>query len=277
MTNSVDPGFDKAALVGALGAEWGEIAELCARLDEAEWDLPTECPGWSVRDNLAHVIGTELMLTGESSPDIELQDAVHIKNPIGENNEKWIEARRGSPGADVLAEFETVTQGRLDTLGAMSQADFDAPSWTPAGDATFGRMMRIRLFDSWMHDQDIRQATGREGNLGGDHVALALDEIVTSMGYVVGKLGAAPDGARVQIDLTGPTSLTINVEIEGRARLVDSLGGEPTIGIRMPTLLFTRLCGGRTSPDEALAAGVIELSGDLEAAERIVTNLAFMI
>ena len=39
----------------------------------------------------------------------------------------------------------------------MTQADFDAPSWTPAGrDETYGRFMRIRHYDCFMHEHDIR-------------------------------------------------------------------------------------------------------------------------
>ena len=30
------------------------------RLTEAEWKAPTECPGWSVQDNLAHIIGDRI-------------------------------------------------------------------------------------------------------------------------------------------------------------------------------------------------------------------------
>ena len=38
------------------------------------------------------------------------------------------------------------------------------------------------------------------------------------MGFVVGKLGGAPDGSRVAIELTGPLQRTINVAVEGRGQ-----------------------------------------------------------
>ena len=277
MVTARESQFDKGALVAALAEEWERLGAMCADLDASAWDLETECPGWTVKDIVAHIIGTELSMSGQEVPDVELSRTEHIKNPMGEANEKWIEVRRGSSGAAVLDEFRDVTRARIETLGAMTQADFDAPSWTPAGESVFGRMIRIRLFDSWMHDQDIRAATARPGNLDGPHVDLAMVEIVDSMGYVIGKLGGAPEGSRVQIDLTGPTTQTIQVEVDGRARVVESLSDEPTVVITMPTLLFVRLCGGRRTADDALAAGDIQIAGDSEAGHRIVTHLAYMI
>lgn len=277
MTTNASTAFDKDALVGALATEWELLAQLCGDLDEAEWALPTECPRWSVKDNLAHIIGTELAMAGEPAPDIEVPVTAHLRNPMGEANERWVEQRRTRSADEVLAEFAAVSRSRIEALSAMSQADFDEPARTPAGDSTFGHMIRIRLFDSWMHDQDIRQATRRPGNESGPHVDLAIAEIVDAMGFVVGKRGGAPEGSRVRLDLTGPTRLVINVAVDGRARIVDAFDAEPTIGLTMPTLLFTRLCGGRRGVGDAVEVGEIELSGDEASALRIAENLGYMI
>ncbi|ETB28492.1 hypothetical protein O983_03460 [Mycobacterium avium 09-5983] len=65
------------------------------------------------------------------------------------------------------------------------------------------------------------------------------------MGYVVGKLAKAPQGARVQFELTGPLARVIRVSVDGRATVVDDFAGEqPTATIRCDGLQFTRLAGG---------------------------------
>ena len=136
--------------------------------------------------------------------------------------------------------------------------------------------MRVRLFDCWMHEQDIRDGVGRpssDAELSSPAPRLALDEIAATMGYVVGKLGKAPDGSRVAVELTGPLSRTIRVAVDGRAGVVDDFGGlDPTSTIRLDGLQFTRLAGGRTDD----AAGV-ELGGDTEVGARIVERLNFVI
>src|SRR4051812_12584032 len=93
---------EPAALVEGLEAVWRSIDDLCAGLDEEQWRAPTACPGWSVQDNLAHLIGIESMLLGrEAAPAVEMPD--YVRNPIGESNENEVVLRRSRTGAEVLA------------------------------------------------------------------------------------------------------------------------------------------------------------------------------
>ena len=158
----------------------------------------------------------------------------------------------------------------------MSVDDWNAPTVTPVGPESFGRFMRVRLFDCWMHEQDIRDGLGRpssDAELSEPQARLAVDEIAATMGFVVGKLGKAPEGSRVAVELTGPLARTIRVAVDGRAQVVDDFGGsDATSTIRVDGLLFTRLAGGRTDN-----AASVELSGDTEVGSRIVEHLNFVI
>ena len=168
---------DRNTIVAALTAEWETIAELCAGLDGEQWEAATDCPGWSVKDNVSHITGTERMLLGDPAPDVDVGQTPHVRNDIGRMNELWIAERRPWEPAAVLDEFREVTAKRLAALRAMTQADFDAESWTPAGTDTYGRFMRIRTLDCWVHEQDIRGATGRAGHLGGPVVDVVLRRV----------------------------------------------------------------------------------------------------
>lgn len=271
------PSIPKNPVIDQLDRQWRALIDLGMTLSAADLDVSTDNPGWSVRDNLTHVIGTELALSGATPPEIDLPDLDHVRNDIGKLNELWIEARRSNTADEVVAELAEVTGARLETLRAMSQDDWDAESWTPAGMATFGRFMQIRVFDCWMHEQDVREALGRPGHLDGPCAEASLDEIERSLGFIVGKRGEAPDGSRVQIDVTGETKRTLRVAVDGRAQVVDAFDGEPTISLAIPFRVFMRLTGGRASADPALADGTIDLAGDLAAGERIARNLAFVI
>ncbi len=127
----------------------------------------------------------------------------------------------------------------------MTQGDFDAPSWTPVGDdETYGRFMRIRHFDCTMHEQDIRATIGAPSPLEPEALRSCLDEVETGLGYIVGRRAGAPDGSRVRIDLSGPVPTSYSVVVDGRAAVVPSFEGEPTVGLEMPADLFLRLTGG---------------------------------
>jgi uncharacterized protein (TIGR03083 family) len=272
--------LDKADVLPGLFASWDAIIRLVTALPESQWLTATPLPYWRVGDVIAHMIGTESMLLGVATPepDIDLSGLGHVRNDIGVMNECWVRHLGKESGTELLQRFQTVTNERRKLLSDMNDADWNATTATPAGPDTYGRFMRVRIFDCWMHEQDIRDALGRsptDADLAGTDSKLALDEMTASMGFVVGKLGGAPEGSRIEIELTGPLHRTVRVAVEGRARLVDDFGGaEPTSTIRLDGLLFTRLAGGRTTPDEHPDA--IDVTGDEAVASRIVEHLKFV-
>jgi uncharacterized protein (TIGR03083 family) len=271
--------LDKADVLAGLFAVWDEFDTVLADLTDQQWQAQTPLPGWTVHDVTAHLIGTESMLQGVATPDadIDMSTLKHVRNDIGAMNERWVRKLRGTTPADLLDRFRATTIKRRQELTAMRDADWNQVTATPAGPDTYGRFMRVRDFDCWMHLQDIRDALAQPASdPSGPAARLALDEMASSMGFVVGKLGGAPDGSRVAIELTGPLARTINVAVEGRAQVVDDFGGkEPTATIALDGLLFTRLAGGRTTRD--LHRDTISYGGEEAVGKRIVEHLNYVI
>lgn len=267
---------EKGRLIGLLEDEWSAIAGLLAELDELQWRA-TVLPGWTVHDVVAHMIGTERMLAGSQAPAVAADADLgpHVRNDIGKVNEAWIAALRDWPDAELLADFRSVTARRLGDLRQMSVEEFNAPSWTPAGQATYARFMQIRVFDCWMHEQDIRAALGLPGHDTGPVAEQALAEVIRYLGYIVGKRGRAPQGCSVRISLRGPIERELAVVVDGRARVVEALDAPPTASLRLSSALFMRLAGGREDPDAALAR--VELGGDEALARQLATNLSYTI
>lgn len=266
----------KEPIVAGLAEEWSAIDELLAGLPADAWATPSPCPGWDVHANVAHIIGTESMLAGIEAPDVgdDVTALPHVRNDIGAFNERWIVGLAGTPPDEMLDRFRKLTAERLDALRAMDDDAWNAEGFTPAGTDTHGRFMRIRIFDCWMHEQDIRTAVGRPGHESGAAVDLALDEMVGALGFVVGKRAGAPDGTTVTFDLTGPAARRAHVAVDGRAALVEELPGPPTVTLRMPVLAFSRRAGGR---DDGPSTGPVEVDGDAELANRILDALAYTI
>jgi uncharacterized protein (TIGR03083 family) len=272
---------DKSDVLLGLFTEWDSIDALLEGLPESGWQAATPLPGWCVRAVVSHIIGTESFLQGIAppQPDIDVKALEHVRNDIGAMNECWVRHLSGESGKSVLERYRAVTGKRREILPGMSDDDWNAPTPTPAGMDSYGRFMRIRVFDCWMHEQDIRMALQRpssDDELTGPASQLSLDEIAATMGFVVGKLAEAPDGSRVRFDLTGPLARSIGVSVDGRAQVVDGFGGlEPTARIRLDGLQFTRLAGGR--PMCPVRSQDVELGGDKDLAAHIVERLNFVI
>jgi uncharacterized protein (TIGR03083 family) len=273
--------LNKDAVLAGLFASWDAIAALLADVDEEQWRTATALPGWDVHDVVAHMVGTESMLLGLATPepDVDLETLGHVRNFVGAMNEPWVRSLRGESGAELLARFRDVTAQRRTALSATAVEDWNAPTQTPAGPDSYGRFMRIRVFDCWMHEQDIRAALDRApsaAQLSGADARVSLDEMAASMSFVVGKKGRAPDGSRVLLKLTGPLSREIRVAVDGRAALVEDFGGaEPTTVVTLDGLQFTRLAGGRDLVSYRPAD--VEYAGDTVVGKRIVENLAYVI
>ena len=273
--------LDKPAVLAGLFAVWRDLDAVVGELGENQWQTATSLPGWNVHDVISHLIGVESMLQGVDTPeaDIDVSTLEHVRNDIGVMNERWVRKFRDLSGAELLDTFRATTAQRRKALSDLSNAQWNDVTITPAGPDSYGRFMRVRIFDCWMHEHDIRDAIGAPASaseLVGSAGDLALDEMAASMGFVVGKLGGAPDGSRVSLELTGPLGRTINVAVEGRAKVVDDFGDDdPTSTIRLDGLLFTRLAGGRTPL--AQHADAIAYGGDEAVGRRVVEHLNYVI
>ncbi|CDO87566.1 hypothetical protein AWC29_28145 [Mycobacterium triplex] len=273
--------LDKSDVLNGLFAVWDSIDALLAGLPEAQWRAATPLPGWDVQGVVSHIIGTESFLQGVAAPepDIDVKALDHVRNDIGAMNECWVRHLGSQSSGAVLERYREVTGDRRKVLQAMSEADWNAETFTPAGPESYGRFMRIRVFDCWMHEQDIRLAIQRpssDAELEGAASRLSLDEVAATLGFVVGKLAKAPDGSRILFDLTGPLARSIRVSVDGRAQVVEDFGGqEPTATVRVDALQFTRLAGGR--PMCPARPQDVELGGDEDVAGRIVERLNFVI
>lgn len=262
--------------IDKLETIWRSVSALGEQLDEAQWKLPSDLSGWTVQDNLAHLIGTERMLQGlpaAAPPDVLGE---HVKNPIGQSNEAAVEERRGRAGADVLQEWNTLVDLRVETLRGADEQYFAKEMPTPTGPGTMADFLHIRVLDCWIHEQDMRRAVDRPGHLGGPAAEHTIDRLLRTIPIVVGKRAATPEGRAVVIDITGDVVRHVVCEVNGgRAAIVAQAALAPLATVTLDSDAFVVLATGRR-PAAAIATR-IALSGDEALGQRVVDNLNMMI
>lgn len=253
-----------------LERTWRSVLELCTGLTEEEWKRPTGCPGWSVQDNVSHLIDYEARALGQPAPDGAPLRGEHLKNPLGEGNEVGVEHRRRLRGDEVMAELREVTAARAAQLRALGPDDLAQEVVTPAGPGTVATMLRLRVMDTWSHEQDIRRALGRPGHEEGPAVEEAVGYFAGFLPLVVAKRAAAPDGAVVVFEIGEVHRSAVQVA-EGRGRAVDVPPAGATVRLTMSAGTFAALVGGRSdAPDD------VEVEGDQALGHRILGVLGFM-
>jgi uncharacterized protein (TIGR03083 family) len=134
--------------------------------------------------------------------------------------------------------------------------------------------MDIRVFDNWVHEQDVRRPLGTPGHEDGPAAERSLDEIRMSLPYIVGKRIGLPDGASIRFALTGPVRAEYTVRVTGRAGLTDDV--DPVdVTVTADSTTFALLACGRIDPQGAIDAGAIRWDGENDLGDRAARNLRF--
>ncbi|AMT69648.1 maleylpyruvate isomerase family mycothiol-dependent enzyme [Mycobacteroides immunogenum] len=263
----------KEPVVAALAAEWTALGELGDSLNDEQWAAPSVLPGWTVKDVVAHVVGTERLLSGDPLPstDEAVAGLPHVHNPVGVLNERWLTYYRKLPPVAVMNDLHTVTSARLAVLEGLTQEQFNAETVTPVGPESYGRFMQIRDFDCWMHELDVRDSLGLPSPTDPVAAAPALNELVNALPFLIGKRAGAPQGSRIRFVLTGIGAQKVDIEIPDRARIVAALSDAPHVTLTADTCEFARHLGGRASANR----NGFSLSGDPDLGWKIVANLRF--
>jgi len=261
--------------VASLDQTWRTIADLCADLDEEGFLTPTDLPGWTVKDVLSHILGTERSLRGETPPE---SDAVgdHVRNDLGAFNEDCVESLRGDSGAEVLARFREVTEAQAADRYRLTAEELAAPGPTVFGEMSLEAWLNVRLFDSFSHEQDIRRALHRPGNMDGEAARRALRRGYSVLPRAVGKAARGmPDGVRVETVVDGAGGGRFVVAVSGGRGALEEQPPEGGIGagLRADADAFLRLVWGRVTPEGAEHEGGLTLSGDVDLARRVAAGL----
>ena len=193
-------------------------------------------PGWTVKDQLAHVVGPEKCSPASVANRRGARLRAHQARarPRVEHD---VEARRRCPAGWSSPSSPSSTRERIAQLRE-SQAELDTVIGGLFGpETTFGQIFDLRIIDTWCHEQDIRAALDRPGNLDSPAAALFTEAVLHALPRVAARVAgigaamrssstspvrssperalgsspartAAPSARRFSVDTTAPTART---------------------------------------------------------------------
>jgi uncharacterized protein (TIGR03083 family) len=266
---------DPERLRGLVDVWWQAIDEftgLLEELDEADWSRPTDLPGWDVRTVAAHVAHLEAVLAGEEHQDVEIGEPGHVRGLMGHFTEQGVVARRDRSADELITEIRETATRRHTALLAEPPADPDAPAPGPFGALGWSMLtlLRNRPLDVWMHEQDVRRATGRPGGVDTPAAVHTADYLAESLGFVLVKRVGAPAGTTVVLEVDGHAPRAFTVTDAGRGEQLPDLPAEPTVRIHTDRESFILLAGGRRAP----ADDAVTITGDTALGRQVVAALA---
>jgi uncharacterized protein (TIGR03083 family) len=252
---------------GSLEQCFDAIETLCARMDSAQWQVQSLCPGWKARDVVSHLGMMERVMTGWLPGSVDEVPPFDRVTSYNEDVASLDDASFAKRVSEIFAE-------RRADLAALGADDLSRPSWTPIGPKTYGEFLEIRIFDFWVHERDITTPLAWITDDTGPRTEIALGQVESSIGYIVGKKIGLPDGKSIVFHLTGPINRDLSVVVDGRAKQVDHLD-KPDVELTTDTVTFIQLACGRIDPQQPIDQGKVTWTGNDELADRAARNLRF--
>ena len=161
------------------------LSVLLAELTAADWQQPTACAPWLVRDVVAHILGDDLARLSRSrdgypSPGPAAGETLPVF--LHRHNQQWVDAA-GRISTVLLRDLlEAVTP---QVLAFWRDADLDAlgeaVSWASPGPAPVWLDCARDFTEYWTHLQQILAATGRPALADDEALHSALDTFARAL------------------------------------------------------------------------------------------------
>src|SRR5271169_3227860 len=103
--------------IEATRADRGALLKICAELTPQQWAAPSGCPGWGVQDVVAHMTNLFWLVVDPG----RLPDVAGLPTEVAQD--RLVQARRGADPAELLAEYEEVSEVALDRLAGLTAID----------------------------------------------------------------------------------------------------------------------------------------------------------
>jgi uncharacterized protein (TIGR03083 family) len=202
---------DVVVVLHLFPPERASLVELLASLGAEQWQAPTVCPGWSVRDVALHLLGDDIGLLSRRRDGVTPADASREPGGFQELvafldrlNQTWVEAaRRISPRllCELLAFTGEATWrylAGLDPLAVEARVSWVGPDPVP----NWLDVAR-EYTERWTHQQQIRDAVGVPGLKEPAFMAPVLATFVHALPRAFAD-APAPAGTAVEVVVGGP-------------------------------------------------------------------------
>lgn len=262
-----------------FAVERAALLDLLGGLGAVEWDRPTVCPGWTVKDIAAHALGDDLgrlartrdgFLGNAPGPGESLLAFV---NRI---NGEWVTAARRLSPAQLISLLRSTG---VQTSAMWEEQDLDAlgepVSWAGRGPAPVWLDCARELTELWTHQQQIRDATGRPPLDAPALLGPVLDTFLRALPLTLAEVGAEP-GTTVEFAVDGPAGGSWFAERRQEVwALVPAPDRAPAASVQLDADTMWRLCTRGVTPDEARQRAVIV--GDFRLARAMLQIVAAIV
>lgn len=199
-------------------------------LDDRQWAAASRCERWSVRDVIAHLVGTDqfwvLSATAALSgaPTQFLAGFDPAVTPAA-----MVDGMQEVPAAEVLASYLDGIEALAAALTGLDEAQWSLPAEAPPGHVPLHVMAHHALWDAWIHERDVALPLGAAPVEEPDEVLACLQYVASLGPAFLAANGSTRTGALV-VEGTDPSA---HVVVEAGETVVVGDGDAPSHAVRL--------------------------------------------
>jgi uncharacterized protein (TIGR03083 family) len=250
-----------------------ELLNLLRALPDEDWQQPTACSGWSVKDVALHLLGVEVGNLSRRRDGHRLNHSVNTWEElvalINESNQGWVQASRRISHRLLLDLLEmTGTQIWAYFASLDPYAMGPSVSWIGTKPCKVWVDIAREYTERWHHQQHIRDAVGKPGLKQPRYFAPVLQAYMLALPRTYRDVLAA-DGTSLGVTIIGPAGGSWSITSLGGAwRLYSGLPDQMEAHVFLPEDLAWRLFTRGTSPE--VARQQLDFEGDESLALKIL-------
>ena len=278
-----------------------ELLALLHSLAQADWQRPTACAGWSVKDVCAHLLGGNLgrlasrreqfPCPGGADAALNTIYALWEQLPgadgpfegfdgllawINLRNAQWVQAARQLSEEELKLALQATDQQLYEFFSSLPASSIAGPAVFWAGESQSYNWFDIarEYTEKWLHQQHIREALGQPVLHGREWLHPVLDTFLRALPHAY-RFHSAPPGTAVVLSISGAAGGEWTLLRQDDAwALYSGQTSAPAARIRLSDDLTWRLFTKGIQPEEARPA--VEVAGDAALGEEILRVVAIM-
>jgi uncharacterized protein (TIGR03083 family) len=239
--------LDRKTAMRLAAEEYTRFADALGQLNPADWDKPTDCPAWDVRQVACHTVGMAEMTAGiregkrqqriagadaaaQGIPFVDAMTALQVRE-----REDWTPAQVVEGARSVAPR---AARGRRMTPFFIRRRAMPMPQVVNGESEMWAigyTVDTILTRDPWMHRVDLSRATGQPLVLTAEHDGVLVADVVAEW--------AERHGQPYRLTLTGPAGGSWSAGTDGPV-------------IEMDAIEFCRTLSGRNTGEGLLATEV---------------------
>ena len=265
--------------------ERGHLLQLLSGLADEQWNTPTVCPGWTVKDVALHVLGVDVgVLSGSrdgfhdpsaSAPHGEALEWTQLVAVVNRLNDAWVRAaRRISPR--LLCELLACTGDAVSAYyrGRDPTAIGGPVSWAGPAPAPVWLDIAREYAERWVHQQQIRDALNQPGLTAPRYFAPVLATFVRALPHTLRDVTASP-GTCLRLAISGAAGGTwMAMRTDDGWVLGQDCGTATDATVTIDQDVAWRLFTRGMARDEAVRR--VRLEGDRDLAARVLEMVSII-